>query len=844
MTQETEWHAGRRGRTVAWAMGLAGLCAVWIVSAADVQRAIPRQALPSALAALAQQTGLQVLYVSALADGKQSHAVSAGLNPKEALAALLEGTGLTFEPINGRAMRLVRVTAAPAPASIGTIEDIVLVTQSREQSAYRVPVSARIVDMTDIEPYGLTTVADVLSGVPGVDYGVSTQWGSGFYNHTSMRGVVGEKSGVATVTYLGDTPLSTALTPNSAFTVPYPIAFDLNRVEVLRGPQGVDYGAGAEAGAIRFVPNRADTTTQRIDVGGEIGSIDHGAGLWGSSVLIAEPLVPGLVGVRAAMMARDEGGYVDRVDPFNGAVVTPNSNRSNQRVARLSLDIEPIAGWSVLPSLSYQRNQIADSPAFYQALSQPDQGVFRNGKLLPQPFEDTLTVGALRVEYRGTSVNLVAISSYVRRVASAFIDDTNEAGPAYFGGYGSPLGPEVPVSYANAVSKHTGATSGALSGEIRLSSPDTHGRYAWSVGTYVADYRLSQYDDYFLTPLPHVPALSSRPTDHTTEQNVFGQWSVALAPHWRLGTGLRVGRYLRHSTGDDAGYLSPTENVSAHRYQASVPVTPRLELSHEPREGLSLYASASRGARLGRAAGPDYVCAGVTTPGASGPDALWSYEVGAKGAVAGGALFVDLSVYDVQWNDVQLRVYDPCGNAFYANAGTLVSRGFDLHAETRGLGHWHGSLDLGLTDAHTTQTIYAPGGVLVALRGGTLAGLPDVPAPWVGTLSGSYEWPLADQRRLVARSRWVIRSHATGPYPERNPAFTTYDPRFAADPSSVQWNLGLGLVLPHASVDLYCDNVLNEHPILQTDGDYPGTPLLYSLTHRPRTVGLAVHWHY
>jgi iron complex outermembrane recepter protein len=826
------------------------VCAAWLASCmafgaqgGEIGTPIPAQSLPQALALLAQQTGLQILYVSALADGRRSHRVRAGLPPLEGLTELLDGTGLTFEPINGRAVRLRRAPAAPVSvAPVGTIDDVILVTHSREQSAYRVPASARVVDLADWVPYGPVTAETLLSAIPGLEYGVSSQWGSGFYNSLSMRGVVAEKSGVSSVTYLGDTPLSTALTPNSAFTVPYPLLFDLDRVEVLRGPQGVDYGAGAEGGAIRFVPKRADTITTSADVDAQVGSIDHGGGLVESAVAVADAIVPGLLGLRVAAFDRDEGGYVDHVDPFTDAVLTPNSNRSHRRAARLSLDIEPLPGWSVSPSLSYQRIQTADTPAFYQALSQPALGVFRNGKLLNQPGSDALTVGAVRVEHRGAAVNAVAISSYVHRQAIADIDATNEAGVLFFGGYGSPLGPEVPVSYANAVLQQTGAESHALSQEIRLSSPDAHGPVAWSVGAYVADYRLVESDRYFLAPLPHTAALSALTTDHTTEQNLFGQATVALAPRWRLGAGLRVGRYLRHSTGDDAGYLNGPESRSAHRYAASMPVTPRVELSYEPREGLTLYTSAARGARLGRAVGPSVVCQDVVTPGSSGPDSLWSYEAGFKGSFGNGALLLDASVFDVQWDGVQLRVYDRCGNAFYTTAGTLQSRGMDLHAETRGPGAWRWSLDLGATDAHTTRTVFAPGGVLVALRGATLAGLPDVPAPWIGALSGSYAWSLATAERFVVRSRLVVRSHATGPFPEHDPAFTTYDPRFAADPATVQWNVGIGWERKTLSLDLYVDNLLNEHPLMQTGGDYPGTPLLYALTQRPRTVGLAAHW--
>jgi outer membrane receptor protein involved in Fe transport len=88
----------------------------------------------------------------------------------------------------------------------------------------------------------------------------------------------------------------------------------------------------------------------------------------------------------------------------------------------------------------------------------------------------------------------------------------------------------------------------------------------------------------------------------------------------------------------------------------------------------------------------------------------------------------------------------------------------------------------------------------------------------------------------------VVRSHAAGPYPELNTAFTVYDPHFAAAPATVRWNIGVGLNVGRSTVDFYVDNVLNRRPKLETDGDYPGTPILYAVTLRPRTVGVGVHW--
>jgi outer membrane receptor protein involved in Fe transport len=139
--------------------------------------------------------------------------------------------------------------------------------------------------------------------------------------------------------------------------------------------------------------------------------------------------------------------------------------------------------------------------------------------------------------------------------------------------------------------------------------------------------------------------------------------------------------------------------------------------------------------------------------------------------------------------------------------------------------------------------VYGLGGLLVAERGATVAGLPNVPAPWSGTLTAEYLWPLNAETKAVFRSRWLLTSHNPGPFPELNPLFPTYDPRQAADPATQQWNISAALLKHQLEVNVYVDNVLNQHPTLQISGDAPGTPIIYAYTLRPRTIGLSVTWH-
>jgi outer membrane receptor protein involved in Fe transport len=816
------------------------------ISMASAQEAVPTrpikaQPLTTALTEFAQQTGLQIFYVSSLAQAKHSHAVPAGLPVSATLTQLLDGTGLEVQRLNDRAFRLRVVDPASVQLPVQrALDEVVVVASNREQRLMTVPLSAHVVTTEELAAYGFTTVEQALSLVPGVEYNVSSQWGAGLYNRVSMRGIVAERGASTTVVYLDDTAFFDALTPRSTFTVPYPALFDLDRVEILRGPQGVDFGAGAEGGAIRFIPKRANTWESAASVGIETGTIDGGGTVFEASAVVAHPLVSDRLGIRVGAYARDEGGFVDRINPFTGAVVDADSNRSSRRAARVSLDYEPTEHLSIIPSVSVQTSRMHDSPVFYVGLSNPGAGIFRNGKLMSQPYTDTLTVGALRVDQRWPGMTLTSVTSYVGRDDRAVVDQTNEAGAFYFGGFGSPEGPEVPVSYENAVTDRAAASLHMWSQELRLVSSEEGRRLVWSGGLYYAGYLRRQSDYSYLAPLPDTPAISESDWDRTTEFNVFGQMRWSLTKRWKLGAGVRFGAYRTEGEYISGGFAQPEgEHRKFAKNADSLPRTPRFDVTYQINSDWMVYAEIARGARVGRGKGPFNTCAGQTTRGYFGTDSLWNYEVGTKGTWWNGVLAATASLYESKWNDVQISTYDPCGHSYIANAGRVVSRGMDFSLQARPSEHWAITLDLAVGDTFARDTVTGIGGLLVVERGSAMPGAPNVPSPWSGTISVQYSWKMAEKTKATLRSLWVARSRNPGPFPELNPSFPTYDPRFAADPATYQGNMSVGIEHDHLGVNLYVDNVLNSRPTLQLSGDAPGTPLLYAYTARPRTIGLS-----
>jgi hypothetical protein len=117
-----------------------------------------------------------------------------------------------------------------------------------------------------------------------------------------------------------------------------------------------------------------------------------------------------------------------------------------------------------------------------------------------------------------------------------------------------------------------------------------------------------------------------------------------------------------------------------------------------------------------------------------------------------------------------------------------------------------------------------------------------VPAPWSGTASAHFEWPLAGTTIAYLRAEEIVHSHNPGPFSELDTKSSSYDPRLTADPATYLLNLQLGLTWPGINVRFFVNNAMNAQPLLQRYTDAPGSALVYAYTLRPRTVGLMGNW--
>ncbi|MEA3198390.1 MAG: hypothetical protein QOF32_2442 [Gammaproteobacteria bacterium] len=710
----------------------------------------------------------------------------------------------------------------------------------RKEILSTLPMSISVLSPEDMDASGMQGISGIAAVSTGIEYDFSSQYGPGILSNIAIRGIGSDKGDATTGIYVDDTPIQT---PHTVFGNAYPVTFDLARVEVLRGPQGVLFGRGAEGGAIRYITNEPSTTTVSQLYRSEVSTTEHGGTSVEFGAAAGGPLVTDVVGARVSAWYREDGGYVNRIDPFTGAVVDADANRSASKAVRASLAFEPNDSVRVTPSFSHQSMNLHDTPSFY-ANPPPQSGILDNGKLLRQPAVDDLTMESLTVADRMGPANLTAITSYVDRTATATVDSTNEAAVVYFNGFGNPLGPEFPSSYADAVPTLLTLHQIQLTQEIRLASPDSAAPIQWLGGIFYSRLRQDSTQDTYLIAAPANPAILTDDYNTITEGSAFGQTRWSLNPYWNLGAGVRVGWLGSRGSSHASGFINAGFAPYAQsNHQEVLPPTPRFDLSYQPDGRNLFYAAIANGLRAGGYAGPGQPCGSTVTPSSFGPDSVWSFEVGAKNQLFDRRLHLDTSVFDIHWNGIQERVQDSCGNNFTTNAGTARSSGFDLAADALMTDRFHLAVAVGYLDVRYTRTLKTPDGQLIVVRGAVVGGVPSVPAPWSGTVSARYEWPLTGITAAYLRAEEITHSHNPGPFTELEAKNApSYDPRLSADPATYLLNLQLGLTWSGVNVHFFVNNAMNTQPLLQRFADAPGSALLYAYSLRPRTIGITGNW--
>ena len=839
---------------------------------------IPAGPVAGVLANFAHQTGLQLVYVSEIAKGRTSHGARAGTSPAQALSQLLAGTGLGYKFVNERTVQIYVLAAAPqtprtleeerAPRPEVPIEEVVVLASRGEEPVREVPVSLVVWSSDAMAMTGAKNLQQLAAITPSVEYDFDTAVGAGISTNLAIRGVNDAGGRSTTRIFVDDAPLHSL---QSDFGEVRPLLFDVDRVEVIRGPQGALLGEGTEGGAVRLLLHQPSLTEFNGQAQVEGATTENGGPSYEAGAAFGGPIVRDRLGFRLSAWYRRDGGYVDHVDPFTGAIVDADANWSVSKSGRVALGMAPADGVLITPSLSYQSVSLNDSSIFYAGLSNLDAGVLRNGKLLRQPYDDSYTLASLNVSANLPFANLTAVASYFRRSADTLVDYTNSY-PNYFLGEFGPL-PVYPVAYENAAGFTHQLVVNAGTGEVRLRSSNPQDRLTWMAGAFYSNVRQEDLQTlvnkavYFGQTDPQFnlgATIDSR--IRATQFAVFGELDLRISSRLRASVGLRTTVDESQQTKATAGLTTPLPPEHAPM-QRDTPVAPRADVSYQASPGSLWYATVAKGYR---SAGIDPPSPFPCTTDVSIPfpaDSVWSAEVGTKNALSGGRAQLDLSVYYMRWQNLHQLLFSRTNCTQVTSENDATSRGLDLAFQAFATEHLRTELAVSYIDANYTNTSYLSGAgtngqdYFVISKGDWLGTLPQVPVPWTATASIAYEIALPRAVTANLQVEDIFRSHNPGtfftrptaqgcclqgpPYPPAPWPWSVTDYP-SANPATNVVNLRARFSRANAELNLYVDNVLNSHPLLlgKTEGSSYGVvlgpPLVYGVTLRPRTTGLAL----
>jgi outer membrane receptor protein involved in Fe transport len=755
----------------------------------------------------------------------------------------------------------------------GGLEEIVVTAQRREEKLSDVPLSISAFSQATMDAQGVRNIDDIARLTPGVSFG-RTDARNGQAANISIRGIASNAGAATTGIYIDDTPIQVRTLGYSSFST-FPAVFDIDRVEVLRGPQGTLFGAGSEGGTVRFITPQPSFNRTSAYVRAEAGNTQDGDPSGEVGAAVGGPISDTLA-YRVSAWVRRDGGTVDRTN-WSRTTRTPtgtvdeNANWQSSIVGRAALAFRPTDNLLITPSFYYQKLKLNDTAFYWASLSNTSASEFNSGNAVRSTSEDRFYLPALKVEWNLGEVSLVSNTSYFNRRNAAINDYTAfEAGiwarNAFF-----PDGMYAPTLQENWQSN--------LTQEVRLQSANADARLSWVVGAFLSHSRQTagqHVEDTFLPALfqqaTGVPfqvvfgqglvdgryTFVAAPIISRDEQlALFTQGDLRVTDKLTLTAGIRASKTKVEAAAD---YEGPVVGPPVHDSgsQDEKPITPKVGASYKLNADNMIYATAAKGFRIGgynpRVGLPcSAQLAGLglfdSTGAPAAPklfdsDTVWSYEIGAKNAFFERRVQLSSSVYYIDWSDIQQNVaLNTCGFQFVANLGSATSKGLDLQAQIEATDKLSIGLAVGYTNAEYAETVR--GGPTatsnIVTKGDHIPG-----SPWTGALSANYGFVAFGGRESYARADYQYRSRQTDLVSGNNPANGTFVPANVFVPPQTdllslrlgtQWSSGL-------DISLFVNNVFNSRPIV-AQASSPGPVLLqqYS-TFRPRTYGLTGTYRY
>jgi iron complex outermembrane receptor protein len=576
------------------------------------------------------------------------------------------------------------------------LQEIIVTAQRRQERLQDVPISIAVLSGADIDQSSVVSVTDALNQIPGV---VATPQAQGGGTQITIRGV-GASGPIANGSspigyYLDSVPFGLA----QSAVEPDENAYDLQRIEVLRGPQGTLYGAGGENGVVRVLTNDADMNNFEFKFRTMVSTTDTGGGNYRDDMAVNVPLIDGVLAIRAVLGYEDQSGWID----------SPDANHINDaalRTYRVKINAQPTSDLSIGASVwSSHDNYGAPSTATDNE---------RIPALLPQPQYTDYDAYGLKIGYNFSDFTLSSQSSYLDYINGGYLDFT-------------PLG--VPAVL------FTGIDSKVISQEFILNSK-ADSAWKWTAGAIYRDASDQFYQtlgSFFAAPIDYTEASKS--------SAVFGEFGRRFFNdqlEWTLGLRYFHDEASSRENIQDEGLVGVPLYHATDTYNA---VTPRAVLTWYPNSDLTTYISYSQGFRSGFPQNSNTLESAPYWPTLK-PDKLYNYEIGAKGDFLDKRVSLDSALYYIDWRDVQQTLQVPIGNGVYGaapiNGQGASGLGVDLAVTTRPVEGLDIGMNFGWNNLTLNSAIYA-GSILIFNKGDRLNFSPEFSAGGFA----NYSFPIA-----------------------------------------------------------------------------------------------------
>ncbi|HRP11645.1 MAG TPA: TonB-dependent receptor [Terricaulis sp.] len=555
-----------------------------------------------------------------------------------------------------------------------TAEDIIVTARRREESLREVPASVSAVSAQQMQELGAESLADYIQTVPGASFNAYQAGRS----HVVLRGIAttsGNDQGQGAVGYyINDVPLTE---PGWALVVPDVDTFDVERVEILRGPQGSLFGSASLGGVVNYIAATAEpgsfdaafeTTLSSTENAGEAGG--------GAKGMVNIPLGDTLA-VRGVYGYRRDAGYLDNIGAGEDG-----SNDVTVQSGRLSVAWTP----SVNTELTYlgliQNTDAEDGSYRYPAL-----GELTRDSVIAEPSETEFQVHSVRLQQDFGFATLIAVAAATERSEDWLSDFTAASGwvNSVFG--------------ANFTTEplfiESGGESEGQTFEARLAS-NNDGAVQWLIGAFyyhaerallerlgAASGAQAQFDAV-LGPgqgaivSPDDQIFNAFYSDIEGEEiALFGEVSWRFAPRWTASVGGRLYRTEVETISSARGFDSYPDPVVTDPGITTEDegFSPKVTLEFQAAEEVMFYGLVSKGFRFGQPNSPSI--SAFPIPAGSTSDELINYEIGMRAQPAPN-LTLDLTLFHVDWSDIQLRLQTPDFFNYAGNGGEATSSGIEI----------------------------------------------------------------------------------------------------------------------------------------------------------------------